>query len=113
MANQDIITPVESAGELPVVRSIGIADLREALARGFDDFRAMPTHVIFLSLIYPIVGRLLGRATLGYEGVPLRYPRAAGFALSGPVAAVGLDERGRGGELGVATAGEEAWRATD
>jgi uncharacterized membrane protein len=39
-----------------VVRSIGVADLRDALASGVDDFRAMPTHVLFLSLIYPLIG---------------------------------------------------------
>jgi hypothetical protein len=27
-----------------------------ALARGMSDFSAMPTHALFLGLIYPIVG---------------------------------------------------------
>src|SRR5882672_9067189 len=100
MANQDIITPVESAGELPVVRSIRIADLREALARGLDDFRAMPTHVVFLSLIYPIVGIVLGGAIFGYNIFPLFYPLATGFALVGPFAAIGLYELSRRREQG-------------
>ena len=66
MANQNIILPTQPTRELPTVRSIGPADLRDALAKGLDDFWAMPTHVIFLSLIYPIVGIALGGATLGY-----------------------------------------------
>ena len=44
-AQTDVILPTEPARELPVVRSIGVADLRDALAKGVDDFRAMPTHV--------------------------------------------------------------------
>ena len=92
MANQDIILPTQPTRELPTVRSIGPADLRDALAKGLDDFWAMPTHVVFLSLIYPIVGIALGGATLGYDVVPLLYPLAAGFALIGPFAAIGLYE---------------------
>jgi hypothetical protein len=44
MANTDIIMPLESGTELPVVREIGFSDLKLALEKGFDDFRAMPTH---------------------------------------------------------------------
>ena len=51
MANSDIILPSGAARELPVVRSIGVRDLRDALAMGLEDFWAMPTHVIFLGLI--------------------------------------------------------------
>ena len=85
------------------MRSIGPADLRDALAKGVDDFRAMPTHVIFLCLIYPIVGLALGSATFGYDVVPLLYPLAAGFALIGPFAAIGLYELSRRRELGLDT----------
>jgi uncharacterized membrane protein len=81
-------------------------DLREALARGLDDFRAMPTHVIFLSIIYPIAGIAISRAVIGYDIVPLLYPMAAGFALLGPVAAIGLYELSRRRELGLDT----SWR---
>ena len=82
MAHADIILPTQPARELPAIRSIGLTDLKIALAKGLDDFRAMPTHVVFLSLIYPIAGLALWRATLGYDVVPLLYPLAAGFALA-------------------------------
>jgi uncharacterized membrane protein len=101
----DVILPTQPA-RLPVVRTIGLADLRYALAKGWDDFRAMPTHVIFLSLIYPIAGIALWRATFGYDVVPLLYPLAAGFALIGPFAAIGLYELSRRRELGLDT----SWR---
>ena len=37
----------------PIVRKIGPADLKDALAKGVDDFWAMPTSLVFLGLIYP------------------------------------------------------------
>ena len=73
-----------------MVRSIGVRDLRDVLAKGVDDFRAMPTHVLFLSLIYPLIGLGLFAATFGYDLIPLLFPLAAGFALIGPLAAIGL-----------------------
>ncbi len=86
---------------MPAVRSIGMADLKEALIRGVDDFRAMPSHAIFLCLIYPLVGFFLGGLTLGYNVLPLFYPLAAGFALVGPFAAIGLYELSRRREQGL------------
>ncbi len=85
----------------PAVRTIRIADLKDALARGIDDFAAMPTHAVFLCLIYPIVGIVLGRLTWGYEVLPLLFPLAAGFALIGPFAAIGLYELSRRREQGL------------
>lgn len=85
----------------PEVRTIGVADIRDALAKGIDDFKAMPTHVVFLSVIYPLVGLVLGRLTFGYDVVPLLFPLAAGFALIGPFAAIGLYELSRRRERGL------------
>jgi uncharacterized membrane protein len=109
MAHADIILPVEPTRELPAVRSIGLVDLRDVLAKGLDDFWVMPTHVVFLSLIYPVVGILLGSATFGYDIVPLLYPVAAGFALIGPFAAIGLYELSRRREAGLDTSWKHAF----
>jgi uncharacterized membrane protein len=109
MAHADIILPTEPTRDLPVVRSIGPADLRDALAKGLDDFWAMPTHVVFLTVIYPIVGIALGGATFGYDVIPLLYPLAAGFALIGPFAAIGLYELSRRRELGLDTSWKHAF----
>ena len=79
----------------PVVRKIEMADLKDALAKGVDDFRAMPSHAVFLSLIYPIVGLILIQLALGGAVMPLVFPIAAGFALVGPFAALGLYPGGR------------------
>jgi uncharacterized membrane protein len=108
MAHADVILPTQPARGLPAVRSIGLRDLRFALTKGLEDFRAMPTHVVFLSLIYPLAGLTLWRAMFGYDVVPLLYPLAAGFALIGPFAAIGLYELSRRRELGLDT----SWKHT-
>jgi uncharacterized membrane protein len=90
---------------LPEVRSIRIADLGEVLARGLDDFGAYRTDVIFLCIVYPVVGLVLGRLMFGYGMLPLLFPLASGFALIGPLAALGLYEMSRQRELG----GKVAW----
>ena len=92
----------------PVIRRIGARDLRDALAKGIDDFYAMPTHAMFLCIIYPIVGFLLARLTFGYSVLPLLYPLVSGFALVGPVAALGLYEMSRRKEAGLETSAANA-----
>ncbi len=79
----------------PAVRKIGIGDLKDALAKGFDDFMAVPTHVLFLCVFYPIVGLILFRVAFGYHLLPMMFPLLAGLALIGPVAAIGLYELSR------------------
>jgi uncharacterized membrane protein len=84
----------------PTVRRIGLTDLTGALASGLDDFKANRTDVIFLCVIYPIVGLVLGRVASGYGLLPMLFPLASGFALVGPLAAVGLNEMSRRREQG-------------
>jgi uncharacterized membrane protein len=87
----------------PTIQRIGLPDIVDALRKGVDDFAAMPSHAVFLCLIYPLVGFFLGGMTLGYNVLPLFYPLAAGFALLGPVAAIGLYELSRRRERGLDT----------
>jgi uncharacterized membrane protein len=82
------------------VREIGPADLRAALAAGIADFRAMPSHLVLLCIIYPIAGLFLARLTASYDIFPLLFPLMAGFALVGPFAALGLYEISRRRERG-------------
>jgi uncharacterized membrane protein len=83
------------------IRHIHPADLVDALRKGWQDFSAMPSHAVFLCVIYPIIGIGLAGLTLGYALVPLLFPIAAGFALVGPLAAIGLYELSRRREAGV------------
>src|SRR5690242_19215712 len=91
------------------IRRIGIDDVKDALRLGLDDFNAMPTHAIFLCLIYPIVGLLLARLAFGLAVLPLLYPLMSGFALIGPVAALGLYELSRRRESGEPTSVSHAF----
>ncbi len=86
---------------LPEVRRIEVADLWDVLARGLADFAAYRTDVIFICIIYPLAGLVLARLAFGYDLLPLVFPLASGFALIGPVAAVGLYEMSRRREQGV------------
>ena len=93
----------------PIVRTIGLRDIKNALAEGIADFSAMPSHAVFLCLIYPIVGVVLARLTLGYEVLPLLFPLAAGFTLLGPFAAIGLYELSRRREQGLDASWQDAF----
>lgn len=106
----DITLGREQVSTRPAVRRIGSADLRIALARGWDDFRANRTDVIFLCALYPLVGLLLGRAVAGGTLLPLLFPLVAGFALVGPLAALGLYEISRRREQGLETSWRDAFR---
>jgi uncharacterized membrane protein len=106
MAHVHALMGAEAIRTRPVVRTIGIAELKDALRRGVADFSAMPTHAVFLCLIYPIIGVIIARLTLGYALLPLLFPLAAGFALVGPFVAIGFYELSRRREQ----AGDVAWQ---
>jgi len=94
----------------PVIRKIQLSDLHDALRLGWDDFKAVPSHAIVLAVVYPILGLVLARLVLGYSVLPLLFPLAAGFALVGPFAAIGLYELSRRRELGEEPS---AWQAVN
>jgi uncharacterized membrane protein len=83
------------------IRRIGVHDLTDALRKGWADFTAMPSHAVFLCVIYPVVGIVLAQLILGYSTLEFLFPLAAGFALVGPVAALGLYELSRRREAGL------------
>ena len=101
MSDQRAIADAEASHFQPIVRTIGLADLREALISGLADFKAMPTHLIFLCLIYPIVTLVAARIYAGYEVLPLVFPLLAGYTLIGPLVAVGMYELSRRREQGL------------
>ena len=103
MANSHILVGASTNPLQPVVRRISTSDLYYALVRGYDDFAAFPSHAVFLCVIYPLVGILLIGLTLGNSPslLSLAVPIAAGFALVGPVAAIGLYELSRRREAGL------------
>ncbi len=110
MANEKAIADADASPAQPIVHTIGTADLRDVLAKGLADFMAHPTHVVFLCVIYPVVGLILARLTFRYEMLPVLFPLIAGFTLIGPLAATGLYELSRRREQGLDVAW---WHAFD
>lgn len=92
----------------PDVRRISFADLSAALRAGLDDFMEMPSHLVFIGIIYPLVGVVLATWTSGANALPLLFPLASGFALIGPVAAIGLYEISRRREQGLPVSWRDA-----
>ena len=91
------------------VKRITPTDVLRALAQGLDDFAAMPSHAIFLCVIYPLIGLWLISLASGYSMLPLAFPIATGFALIGPFAAIGLYELSRRREAGLDTSSTHAF----
>jgi len=110
MANFHVYAGVDDRIVHPNIRRIGISDLFDALRRGFDDFMAMPSHIIFLCIFYPIIGVVLAAWTSGNGALQMLFPLASGFALVGPFAAIGLYEISRRREAGLQTTW---WHALD
>jgi len=100
----------QDAAAAPVIRTIGLSDLHRALQLGWEDFKAVPSHAVILCVIYPVLGLVIARTVLGYAVLPLLFPLAAGFALLGPFAALGLYELSRRRENGEEAS---AWNAID
>jgi len=100
MSNFHVYAGAGGTLDHPDVRRISMSDLSGALRDGVADFMENPTHLIFIGIIYPLVGVVLATWTSGADALPLLYPLVSGFALVGPLAAVGLYEISRRREMG-------------
>lgn len=89
-----------AARAAPQVRRITAADLWASLGKGVDDFAAARDDVIFIAVVYPLAGLVLAAAAFRYELLPMIFPLLSGFALIGPMAAIGLYEISRRRERG-------------
>jgi uncharacterized membrane protein len=109
MSHSHILTGASESPSRPIVRHLVPSDLFDALARGVDDFMAMPSHAIFLCVIYPLLGLLMIGIAVGGTLLPLAFPIAAGFALIGPIAAIALYELSRRREAGLDSSSSHAF----
>jgi uncharacterized membrane protein len=90
----------------PVARRMSAQDIWASLREGMGDLGAYRSDILFLGLIYPLAGLVLFQIAYGGNLLVLVFPLAAGFALIGPVAALGLYEISRRREEGA----EVTWR---
>ncbi|WP_172299614.1 DUF2189 domain-containing protein [Pseudoruegeria sp. HB172150] len=103
-AAEHVTHSVEKVGSHEIreirLRDLTVDDLRDSLQKGVEDFAAARADVMFLVLLYPVIGLVL--AGIGFHAalLPLLFPLASGFAIIGPVAAVGLYEISKRREQG-------------
>jgi uncharacterized membrane protein len=108
MSSSHLLVGASAPAQLEI-KHITPSDVLRALAQGVNDFAAMPSHAVFLCVIYPLIGLLLIAFVSGNALVPLAFPIAAGFALVGPFAAIGLYELSRRREAGLDTSSSHAF----
>ena len=89
----------------PIVQRLDLDDVRAALRAGYQDFLALRTDVVFLCLLYPLVGACMAWFVFNEQLIPLLAPLISGFALVGPVAGIGLYQMSRTRE----ETGEASW----
>ncbi|MGF7162901.1 putative membrane protein [Rhodoligotrophos appendicifer] len=114
MSKSHVLTHSLAASIRPEVRQITTADVFDALRLGWRDFLKKPSHLIFLGLIYPLLGLILATWASGGNALQFIYPLISGFALLGPLAAILLYEISRRAELKMDTSwGEliDLWRS--
>lgn len=93
----------------PVVRTISVQDVKDALRLGIADFRRAPRHGLILGALCAAVGNAI-IVLLYVTGMPyLAYPLGAGFALVCPFLAAGLYEVSRRLETGGSLSASEIW----
>ncbi|MEM1132721.1 MAG: DUF2189 domain-containing protein [Pseudomonadota bacterium] len=78
-----------------VATDLTVADLRNALARGWADFRVHPEFGLFFSGIYVFAGIMLYYVLFVWSQLAWLSTLAAGFPLIAPFVAVGLYEVSR------------------
>jgi len=85
----------------PRLREIDTDTVWESLRKGVDDALAFRSDVLLAVVLYPVIGLVLAGFAFDTALLPLLFPVVSGFALVGPLAAVGLYEmskRRAGGE---------------
>ena len=82
------------------IRRMTLEDIRFAMRAGWADYCDKRGELIFLGLIYPLVGLVAAFAAFRQDLLPLLFPLAAGLSLMGPALASGFYELARRRETG-------------
>ncbi len=89
-----------SSTDTPQIRQLTVSDLTQALRLGAKDFATCRSDAMFLVFFYPLIGLALVLFAMSEHLFPLLVPMIMGFAILGPVAALGLYEMSARREAG-------------
>ena len=65
---------------------MSLADIKDALMKGWDDLRQSRTDALLIGAIFPLAGVIFAAAFVVQAFLPFVFPLLAGFALLGPLA---------------------------
>jgi uncharacterized membrane protein len=99
------IEPLAASDAAPV-RALSVADLKASLREGWADFSAHRGDILFIGIIYPLIGILTAFAVTNPAALPAVFPLLAGVTLLGPLVSTGFYELARRQEAGL----ESNWR---
>ena len=98
-------TPAASPMRDIPVRTITREDLTQSLRDGYRDFLDKRGDLIFVGLLYPLIGLCAALAAMGGSILPLLFPMLAGLSLLGPLVSTGFYQLAKRREMGL----ESSW----
>ncbi|MEM8694598.1 MAG: DUF2189 domain-containing protein [Pseudomonadota bacterium] len=98
MSQQASLSTTPATVPLPIC-TITATDLNASLAEGYADFKAKRGDLIFVGLLYPLVGAIASVVMTG-SNISMLFPLFAGLSLLGPLVATGFYELAKRREAG-------------
>lgn len=100
-ADQFARTSFNTPHDAAPVRALTNADLSAALREGWSDFRNHRGDILFIGILYPLIGILTAFAVTNPAAIPAVFPLLAGVTLLGPLVSTGFYELARRQEAGL------------